>query len=177
VNRDQLQHVVYELGERFGLPLVYIVGSSAVFATLPHTDHEALTATRDVDVALPADAPIPLNQIDWVMGEGSDFDASYGYYAQGVDLTTPVFAPKDWTQRVLKLRVGKTVAHCMEIHDLALAKYGAGRDKDFDFTLALVKLGALQRSTLEARLPTIETTPAYRDLIAARIARDFASDL
>lgn len=173
MNRDQLQHVILELGERFGLPLVFVVGSSAVFASLPEATDEALTATRDVDVALPDGAPIKGDQIDWVMGEGSDFDTANGYYAQAVGLDTPKFAPKGWMGRTKAVRVGKTTAQCMEIHDLALAKYGAGREKDLEFTTALARLGAVRRELLEERLQSVECPADYRAVIAGRIARDF----
>ncbi len=78
-------------------------------------------------------------------------------------------------QRAVALRVGSIDARCMEIHDLALSKYGAGREKDVEFTKALVRLRALFRPTLEGRLDSIATTTEHRELIAARIARDFAS--
>lgn len=171
---DQLRHVILELGERFGLKLVYVVGSSAVFASLPSATDSTLTATRDVDLALPLGDPFPPDQIEFVLGEGSDFDAKHGYYAQAVDLNTPRYAPAGWQARTVALRVGRTTARCMSIHDLALAKYGAGRDKDLDFTRTLAKLGAISRATLEQMLASVDTTAEHRALIAARIGRDFA---
>jgi len=173
VNREQLQHVIFELNRRFGLELVYVVGSSAVFASLPTAAAEALTATRDVDIALPPDAPINADQIDFVIGEMSDFDEEYGYYAQGVGLETPSFAPAGWMTRTVELRVGGITALCMEIHDLALAKYGAARPKDLEFNRALVAMGALRRTVLEARSEAINATPDRKEAIAQRIARDF----
>lgn len=170
----QLRHVILELGERFDLKQVYVVGSSAVFASLPSTTDVALTATRDVDLALPLGEALPPNQIEFVLGEGSDFDVQHGYYAQAVDLSTPKYAPAGWQARAVELRVGRTTARCMAIHDLALAKYGAGREKDLEFTRALSKLGAVSRDTLERLLESVDTTTEHRALIAARIGRDFA---
>lgn len=170
---NQLRHVILELGERFDLKLVYVVGSSAVFASLPSATDAALTATRDVDLALPPDDPLPPDQIEFVLGEGSDFDATHGYYAQAVDLQTPRYAPAGWQARTVELRVGRTTARCMAIHDLALAKYGAGREKDLEFTSALAKLGAVSRATLGLLLESVDTTTEHRTLIAARIGRDF----
>jgi hypothetical protein len=175
MNRAQLQHVILELSERFGLELVFVVGSSAVFATLPDATDEALTVTRDVDIAVPPGAAFSADHIDRVMGEGSDFDEQNGYYAQGVGMETPKFAPAGWVDRARSIRIGKTTARCMEIHDLALAKYGAGREKDLEFTQALARLGAVDRAVLEQRLGLIDTTQGHRDLIAGRIARDFAT--
>ncbi len=33
--RDQLQHIILEIGERFDLKEIYIIGTSAVLAWLP----------------------------------------------------------------------------------------------------------------------------------------------
>ena len=134
MNLTQLRHVIFELGERFDVRVVYIVGSSAVLASIPAPEADELVATRDVDVALPAGAPISIDRIDFVVGEGSDFDQQHGYYAQGVALTTPTYAPGRLAPAHVAIRVGKVTANCMELHDLALAKYGAGREKDLAFT-------------------------------------------
>lgn len=174
MNREQLQHVIFELNRRFGLELVYVVGSSAVFATLPQVSDMALTVTRDVDIALPPGAPVTTDQIDFVIGEMSAFDNEYGYYAQGVGLETPKFAPKGWMDRTVAIRVGAITARCMEIHDLALAKYGAGREKDLEFTRVLAKIGAVSRAILEARLTFVDASAELRALIVRRIEADFA---
>ena len=174
MNLTQLRHVIFELGERFDVRVVYIVGSSAVLASIPAPEQDELVATRDVDVALPAGAPISIDRIDFVVGEGSDFDQQHGYYAQGVSLTTPTYAPTGWVQRTVAIRVGKVTANCMELHDLALAKYGAGREKDLAFSRALAGTGALSRDVLIERLAAVQTIASHRDLIEARIEADFA---
>jgi len=173
VNNDDLRFVIHELNRRLGLQLVYVVGSSAVFASLPHASHPELVATRDVDVALPPNAPTDGDRVELFMGEGSDFDEQNGFYVQSVDLETPRFAPQGWMERAVEIRVGTAVARCMELHDLALAKYGVGREKDLGFTRVLAEIGALDRVVLEMRLQTVDTDPTHRALIRSRIARDF----
>jgi hypothetical protein len=61
----------------------------------------------------------------------------------------------------------------MDVHDLALSKYGAGREKDLEFTRALARVGATKREVLQSRLADVETTDTHRAQIAARIDRDF----
>jgi len=91
---------------------------------------------------------------------------------QGVDNSTPAFAPKNWQQRVIPIRTGGYIGLCMEIHDLALSKYGAGREKDRDFTRLLAKDGHIQKQILLERLEDVEADQAKHALIRERINSD-----
>lgn len=174
MRRRELLHMVLEVGERFALTEVFVIGSSAILAVLPEPPEGVLTATRDVDI-------IPLNdederladQISYVIGEASAFDVEYGYYAQGVSLKTPTYAPNGWQARTIDLSVGKIVAHCMESHDLVLSKLGAGREKDLEFASAAAVLGLVVQSVLLARLRFVATTAEHSRLIANRISALF----
>lgn len=149
MNRRELEQAIAEVGRRMQLDYFYVIGSASIFASIPATTDEALTGTRDVDVIpsppKPADAEAIADKIDFVLGEGSSFDDEHGYYIQGVDITTPVFAPKDWRDRVTPVRKDGYTGLCMEMHDLALSKYGIGREKDLAFTRALAKGGDIPR--------------------------------
>lgn len=77
MNRRQLEHMIEEVGHRTELEYFYIIGAAAVLAELPKPTEAALIQTRDVDV-VPGTADASeedriANQIDWVLGEGSDF--------------------------------------------------------------------------------------------------------
>ncbi|MBN1379497.1 MAG: hypothetical protein JXA04_09705 [Gammaproteobacteria bacterium] len=61
----------------------------------------------------------------------------------------------------------------MEIHDLALYKYGAGREKDLLFTKALANAGLTDKETLLGRLGDINADRNIIDLIRARIEASF----
>ena len=100
MNRKQLEYAIREVGRRLKLDYFYVIGSAAVFASIPNAVDAAVTATRDVDV-IPAPVDVSktealADQIDFVLGEGSDFDNENGFYIQGVDDSTPAFAPKNW---------------------------------------------------------------------------------
>jgi hypothetical protein len=62
---------------------------------------------------------------------------------------------------------------CLEVHDLALAKYVAGPEKDGDFTKALVRHRMAALPMLERRLAATPPEPPLRDLVSARIQSDF----
>ena len=62
---------------------------------------------------------------------------------------------------------------CLEVHDLAIAKYVAGRPKDLTFTEALIRHGMLDCRTLENRLASTPVASEIRELTQHRIARQF----
>jgi len=168
MQRHQLQHVILEIGRRFHLRDFYIVGSAAILAVLPDPPAGSLTATRDVDVIPPGDDEQLADRISFVLGEASDFDIEHGYYAQGVSLRTPAFAPADWQGRALPVRVAEYTGWCMEPHDLVLSKLGAGRDKDLEFARDAATLGLVCLDELLARLESVTCTDDHRKQITAR---------
>lgn len=169
MQRQQLQHVILEIGERFALRDFHIIGSAAILAVMAEPPPGALTATRDIDVLPPGDDDRLADRISFVLGEASDFDREHGYYAEAVSRRTPAFAPTDWETRAIPVRVAQYTGWCMEPHDLVLSKLGAGRDKDLDFARAAAALGLVSREELLTRLEAVSCTPSHRRQIAARV--------
>jgi hypothetical protein len=169
VYRHQLQHLLLEIHRRFGLREVFIIGSAAILAVLPNPPIGELTATRDADVVPPQDEERLADQISFVIGEASDFDAEYGYYAQGVTSRTPTYAPRDWKSRAIPLTVGEMTGRCMEPHDLVLSKLGAAREKDLPFARSVAQLDLVRREPLIERLELIECSDEDRKRLAARV--------
>jgi hypothetical protein len=172
--RKQLQHVILEIGQRFGLKDIYIVGSAAILATMPDPPEGELTSTRDIDVIAPYDEEDLADQISLVLGEASDFDAEYGYYVQGVTSKTVECAPTDWKSRTVDIKVGVIVGRCMDPTDLILSKLGAGRPKDLDFARAVAKLRLSNAKLLLNRLPLVKCSEQLRRLITDRIRASFS---
>lgn len=169
MNCGQLKHVIFEIGRRFGITEFHIVGSAAILATLPEPPEGALTATRDVHVIPPGDDERLADRISFVLGEASDFDDEYGYYAQGVTSRTSAFAPRAWKSRAIPVRVDGYTGWCMESHDLVVSKLGAGREKDFDFAKSAASLKLVGRDELFARLQELEVSDEDLERIRTRI--------
>lgn len=167
--RHQLQHVILEIGQRFGVAEFHVIGSAAILSVLPDPPVGALTATRDVDVIPPNDDETLADRISFVLGEASDFDIEHGYYAQGVTSRTPTYAPRNWKTRVVPVKVQTITAWCMEAHDLVLSKLGAGREKDLDFARSAAQLGLVRREELLGRLGEVIASDLHRELIQQRI--------
>jgi len=165
--------VLLEIGRRFGISEMYVIGSAAILAVLPEPPEGALTATRDVDVIPPNDDERLVNQISFVLGEASDFDCEYGYYAEGVTSKTPTFAPRDWKSRAIPVEVAEYIGRCMEVHDLVLSKLGAGRAKDLEFARSAATLKLVNRETLLNRLKDVDCADPHRELMARRITALF----
>lgn len=174
MRRRELQHIILEVGERFALTEIFVVGSSAILAVLPDPPEGVLTATRDVDIIPPNDEDERMaDRISYVIGEASPFDVENGYHAQGVSLKTPTYAPDGWQGRTIDVSVGKIVAHCMEPHDVVLSKLGAGREKDLEFARAAAALGLVVQSVLLSRLRLVRATAEHARLIEERISALF----
>ncbi len=78
----------------------------------------------------PRNRPERADLIDGAIGEGSHFHQQFGYYAQGVGEDTATL-PRGWQKRLVTIKnenTGGVHGLCLEVHDLALSKYIAGRD-------------------------------------------------
>jgi hypothetical protein len=111
--------------------------------------------------------------IDGSIGEGSHFHELFGYYAQGVGERTAVL-PEGWRQRLGRIENANTrgvAGLCLEVHDLAVAKHVAGREKDLEFTRELARHRMTESKTL---LADTEVPAEVRKIVEARIRRDAA---
>jgi hypothetical protein len=62
---------------------------------------------------------------------------------------------------------------CLDVHDRAITKYLAGRDKDLSVTRELAGHRMTDRDTLLARLRATPLELAVAKLVKGRIERDF----
>lgn len=154
---------------------IVVIGSQSILAQFPDAPPEVLVSI-EADV-YPQDRPELAELVDGSIGEGSQFHEAFGYYAQGVGPDTAVL-PAGWQRRLVSIKNANTAgveALCLDVHDLAISKYVAGREKDLVFTRALARHRLTRKPTLLARLAETRLDPARRKLVAARVARDFAA--
>lgn len=73
-------------------------------------------------------------EINKKLGVFSNFQLENGFYADALGLAT-VILPTNWQERLqlFKDENGETIAFVAEIHDIAVSKLIAGREKDFLF--------------------------------------------
>ena len=174
MTRSELEHVIRAAGAIADDREIVVIGSQSVLGQFPDAP-AALRASMEADV-YPRNRPERADLIDGAIGEGSHFHEQFGYYAQGVGENTATL-PKDWRDRLVRVKnanTGGTEGLCLEVHDLAISKYVAGREKDLTFTSALARHGMTRRETLQKRVAQIKLAPALRKLVEGRIGRDFA---
>lgn len=116
---------------------IVVIGSQAILGSVAEPPAE-LVRSIEADVYPHAD-PAKAEEIDGAIGDGSQFQGTYGYYAHGVGPETAK-APAGWEDRLVRVEVprrpgqaGTVLALCLEVHDLVLAKCAAGRERDWEF--------------------------------------------
>ncbi len=173
MTRSELEHVIRAAGAIADDREIVIIGSQAVLGQFPDAP-AALRVSMEADV-YPRNRPERADLIDGAIGEGSLFHEQFGYYAQGVGEATATL-PADWQERLVRVgsaNTGGTEGLCLEVHDLAISKYVAGREKDLGFTAVLARHGLTRNETLLERARRTKLAPALRKVVEGRIGRDF----
>lgn len=174
MTRSELEHLIRAAGSIANDSEIVVIGSQSILGQFPDAP-AALLVSAEADV-FPLHHPELADLIDGSIGEGSAFHELYGYYAQGVGERTATL-PKGWRARLVRISNPNTsgvCGLCLEVHDLAISKHVAGREKDAEFTRELARQGMTDGKTLLARLEETDLTPVQRGLIAMRIRRDTA---
>ena len=153
MTREQLEHVLRAAAAIANENSMVVVGSQAVLLPFPNAP-AALLVSREVDL-YPATHPERSDLIDGAIGAMSSFDETFGYHADGVGPETAVM-PADWMQRSSFHYIGELTAICPEIHDLAVSKAVAARDKDADYVRVLLKEKMIDIETLQARIRCLD---------------------
>ena len=84
----------------------------------------------------------------------SQFDRTFGYHADGVDVTTDV-APDGWRERLVIRDTPATAPGrglCLEPHDCVVSKLYVGREKGLEFADALIAAGFVDLYVLLERI-------------------------
>ena len=171
MHRQQLEHIIRAAAGITGASEFVIVGSQAVLGQFPQAPDELLISI-EADVFSLRD-PADNDLIDGSIGEGSPFHQTFGYYAHGVSAETAIL-PAGWRERLVPVHnqnTGGGTGLCLEIHDLAVSKLAAGREKDLDFIGGLLRHRLVQVPTVQARLNQTPLTSERIQSCLARLAR------
>jgi hypothetical protein len=174
MRRSDLEHIIRAAANISADDEIVVIGSQSVLGQFPDAPAE-LCVSMEADV-FPRNYPERWDLIDGSIGELSPFHQTFGYYAQGVEESTAVL-PAGWKDRLIAVRNDNTrgaTGLCLEIHDLLISKYVAGRDKDLRFGAAAARHHLANGVTLRQRLEATPLDDERRALVGGRIARDFA---
>lgn len=157
MTRAQLEHIIRAAAAVSDDDEIVVIGSQAVLGQFPDAPPEMLVSV-EADV-FPRHRPERASLIEGSIGELSPFHESFGYYAEGVSPDTAKL-PTGWESRLVTVPVGDVRGLCLEINDLVLSKWAAGRDKDRDFARVAVHHRMVERDTL---LERVQTMPLQAD--------------
>lgn len=175
MTRSELEHIIRASGAIADDDELIIIGSQSILGQFPDAP-AALLASMETDL-YPRSKPERANLVDGAIGEGSLFHEQFGYYAQGVGPETAVL-PRGWEGRLVRIENENTngvAGLCLEVHDLAISKYIAGRPKDLQFTRLLARHAMTDRKTLQQRLAATKVPPGLETLVRNRIDADFTA--
>ncbi|MBK7878084.1 MAG: hypothetical protein IPJ77_20690 [Planctomycetes bacterium] len=176
MNRHQLEHVVGAAARIADDDEIVVIGSQAILGQFPEAPPE-LCVSREADL-YPRRHPERADLIDGSIGEGSPFDQTFGYYAQGVSPSTAVL-PRGWDERLVPVRGGAlrgATAWCLEVHDLLVSKLVAGRSKDLEFARCVFAHRLADPAITRERLAGTELDAGLRRETAVRIERALANE-
>ncbi len=171
MTRLQLEHIIRAAAANADTREIVIVGSQAILGSFPDAPEELLVSI-EADV-FPKDRPQDSILIDGAIGERSLFHETFGYYAHGVDETTATL-PSGWRERLVGVESENTrgaIGWCLEVHDLAVSKLVAGREKDVAFVAGLLRHRLADAAVIRQRLADTALAAERRTLCEARLKR------
>lgn len=152
MRRSQLEHVIRAASSITGDREIIVIGSQSILGQFPDAPLSLLTSV-EADV-IPKNRPELAELVEGSIGEGSLFHDTFGYYGNGVGPDTAVL-PAGWERRLVRIRNRNTMGAtgwCLDVHDLVLSKYVAGREKDLAFNREVIRLGYADRKILLERI-------------------------
>ena len=166
MTRDELAHILRSASRIVGEQDIVVIGSQSILGSFTDSElPDPAIASIEADLAFLDDPDhAKADKVDGAIGEDSQFHATFGYYGQGVSVTTAML-PAGWRDRVVVFDNAKTHPGrglCLDPHDLVVSKLAAGREKDFEFAAALLLAGLIDADVLSGRAETLDTVPAVR---------------
>lgn len=172
MERAQLEHLIRAASAIADDYELVVIGSQSILGSIPFPP-DSLVMSMEADI-YPKNRPELADLIDGSIGEGSPFEQEFGYYAQGVGPETAVL-PAGWQQRLVKVQNENTrsaIGYCLDVHDMALSKYVANREKDRDFIRELLRYSLVDPSLLARRAVDLPVGPERIELVLNALAAD-----
>jgi hypothetical protein len=164
MTRDQLEHAIRAACDVSEDTELWILGSQAILGMFPDA-HENLRASIEVDVQ-PKNHPEKTDVVDGLLGELSDFHQTHGFYVHGISIES-VKLPDGWQQRTISvsdpISTRGKIGLCLEVHDLAVSKLAAYREKDKEFVRLLLIKKMVDPDILKERIDSMNVLEALRE--------------
>ncbi len=156
-----------------------IVGSQAVHL-VTNFPPEIIQQSIECDFIFISGKSETRTEINKKLGVFSNFQLENGFYADALGLAT-VILPTNWQERLqpFKDEKGETIALVAEIHDIAVSKLIAGREKDFLFLKELFIREFIEIDVFVERVLLVKEMPQNSILVARleTLAKIISKDL
>lgn len=166
MNRTQLAHVLRAAADISGDGRILVIGSQAILASYSAEElPDSITLSVEADITFFDDIDdAKSDKVDGAIGEGSKFHETFGYYGQGVSISTATL-PAGWEDRLVSFSPADSKPAegvCLDPVDLVVAKLVAGREKDLSFAADLVASGHVEATDLRERAELLRVVGAVR---------------
>ena len=133
MRKSELFELIRQINTIASDELPIIVGSQAVHL-VTNFPPEIIQQSIECDFLLVKGKSETRTEINKKLGVFSHFQIEKGFYADALGIAT-VILPTNWQERLqpFKDENGETIALVAEIHDIAVSKLIAGREKDYLF--------------------------------------------
>jgi hypothetical protein len=155
MTREELEHVLRASAAIAQEQSFVVVGSQSVLLPYPNAPAELLMS-NEVDL-YPALHPERAELIEGSIGVLSPFHDTFGYHADGVGPDTATM-PADWMSWAKLYYLGEITVKCPDLHDIAVSKCVAQRDKDADWVRALLRYRMIELERLIERLRELDAS-------------------
>lgn len=156
MRRSDLEHILRASKGVTGETEFIVVGSQSILGPFPDAP-KVLRQSLEADL-YPRFQPALSELIEGSLGRYSQFNQTFGYYADGVSPETALL-PKGWEERLVKVsneNSGGAIGWCLEPHDLAFSKLAARREKDLAFVSNLLRFKLVHPSRLQRLIEAVE---------------------
>ena len=174
MKRTELEHIIRAAGAITDQTELVVIGSQAILGQYPDAP-ERLLGSNEADIYFPGRADLA-EMVEGAIGELSRFEETFGYYAgSAADRTATL--PAGWQGRLVAIDNANTngvTGWCLEVHDIAVSKYAAGREKDHAYIATLWSEGLIELGTVEQRLDATSVDTDTRERLRTRARSDAA---
>lgn len=168
MTRAQLEHLIRVAATITNESPIVVVGSQSILGSFPDAP-PPLNVSMEADVS-PLHAPEKADLISGSIGEITQFQDTFGYYAHGLPPDSCPL-PRDWKERLVEIRNENTHGYaglCLHPDDLAASKLAAGRPKDIEFVRGMLRHRMVESGRIRDLIGTLPES--YRAAAALQAA-------
>jgi len=170
MNRNDIDRLLVEAMRVTNHRDYVIIGSLSVLGAVAQPP-ELMTQSIDVDL-YPKDDPGRASEIADALGQGSEFEETFKYYADAVSPMLPTL-PDGWNERLIKVGFDSGVAAWfLDPNDAAISKYVRSGSRDRKWIRAGLQAKILSLPIIEYRVRETVMETDERQRVKEAIAED-----